>query len=56
MFSPSERSSRIAVTFAISVPSLVAFTVVAIVAGVIAAIAPARRASKLNVLAPLQYE
>jgi putative ABC transport system permease protein len=48
--------SRFGVTFAVSVPSLVAFTVVAIVAGLLAAIAPARRASKLNVLEALQYE
>jgi putative ABC transport system permease protein len=34
----------------------VAFTVVAIVAGILAAIAPARRASRLNVLDALQYE
>jgi len=48
--------SRFGVTFAVSVPSLVAFTVVAVVAGLLAAIAPARRASKLNVLSALQYE
>ncbi len=36
--------------------SLIIFTVVAIVAGVLAAIAPARRAAKLNVLRALQYE
>ena len=35
---------------------LVAFTIVAIVAGVLAAIVPARRAAKLNVLRALQYE
>jgi putative ABC transport system permease protein len=37
-------------------PSLVIFTIVAIVAGVLAAIAPARRAAKLNVLQALHYE
>jgi putative ABC transport system permease protein len=47
---------RFGVSFAVSVPSLVAFTVVAVVAGVLAAVAPARRASKLNVLTALQYE
>ena len=36
--------------------SLGGFTAVAIVAGIIAAIAPARRASRLNVLNALQYE
>lgn len=48
--------SRFGVTFEVSVASLVTFTLVAIVAGLIAAIAPARRASRLNVLAALQYE
>lgn len=48
--------ARFGVTFAVSVPSLAAFTVVAIVAGLLAAIFPARRASKLNVLSALQYE
>ena len=38
------------------VPSLVIFTLVAILAGVLAAIAPARRAAKLNVLRALHYE
>ena len=35
---------------------LVAFTIVAAIAGVLAAIVPARRAAKLNVLRALQYE
>jgi putative ABC transport system permease protein len=48
--------SRFGVTFEVSIASLVAFTVVAIVAGLLAAIAPARRASRLNVLSALQYE
>ncbi len=48
--------SRFGVTFSVSVESLVIFTVVAIAAGLVAAIAPARRASRLNVLAALQYE
>jgi putative ABC transport system permease protein len=34
----------------------VAFTIVAVIAGVLAAIVPARRAAKLNVLRALQYE
>ena len=38
------------------VPTLVAFTLVAIVAGMGAAIMPARRASRLNVLDALHYE
>ena len=35
---------------------LVAFTLLAVIAGVLAAIVPARRAAKLNVLRALQYE
>jgi putative ABC transport system permease protein len=38
------------------VGTLVVFTVVAILAGILAAIAPARRAARLNVLNALQYE
>jgi ABC-type lipoprotein release transport system permease subunit len=34
----------------------VAFTIVAAIAGLLAAIVPARRAAKLNVLRALQYE
>jgi putative ABC transport system permease protein len=37
-------------------PELAVFTLVAIVAGVLAAIAPARRASRIDVLSALQYE
>jgi putative ABC transport system permease protein len=44
------------VSFSLPVGSLIAFLVVAMVAGVIAAIGPARRASRLNVLNALQYE
>src|SRR3954452_18291285 len=44
------------VSFALPVGTLIAFLLVAIVAGVLAAILPARRASRLNVLAALQYE
>src|SRR5437764_1466865 len=44
------------VTFSVPVASLVIFTVAAMVAGILAAIAPARRASRLNVLEALQYE
>ena len=42
--------------FHLSIAPLIAFTVVAIVAGVLAAIPPARRASRLNVLSALHYE
>jgi putative ABC transport system permease protein len=44
------------VTFSVPVASLVVFAVAAMIAGVLAAIAPARRASRLNVLEALQYE
>jgi putative ABC transport system permease protein len=37
-------------------PSLAGFTVVAVLAGIGAAILPARRASRLNVLEAIQYE
>ena len=42
--------------YVIPAQSLVVFTIVAIVAGVLAAVAPARRAAKLNVLQALHYE
>jgi putative ABC transport system permease protein len=42
--------------FSVPVGGLVAFTIVAIVAGMLAAIGPARRAGRLNVLNALQYE
>ena len=48
--------SKYGVSFSLPVGTLVVFTVVAIIAGVLAAIAPARRASRLNVLNALQYE
>jgi len=44
------------VVFALPYKSLAAFVVVAILAGMLAAILPARRASRLNVLKALQYE
>jgi putative ABC transport system permease protein len=44
------------IVFAVPVPTLAVFVVVAILAGMLAAILPARRASRLNVLEALQYE
>jgi putative ABC transport system permease protein len=44
------------IVFAVPVGALTAFVVVAIAAGMLAAILPARRASRLNVLEALQYE
>ena len=48
--------SKFGVSFTLPVGTLVVFTLVAIFAGVLAAIAPARRAARLNVLNALQYE
>lgn len=48
--------SKYGVGLSLPVGELVAFTAVAIVAGVLAAIIPARRASRINVLNALQYE
>jgi putative ABC transport system permease protein len=42
--------------FSIPVQTLAAFTLVAVIAGIGAAILPARRASRLNVLDALHYE
>ena len=42
--------------FSIPVAPLAAFTLVAVIAGIGAAILPARRASRLNVLDALHYE
>jgi len=42
--------------FALPVGSLVAFVVIAVIAGMLAAIAPARRAARLDPLAALAYE
>jgi putative ABC transport system permease protein len=42
-------------TFQLPVGTLIAFIVIAVVAGTLAAIAPARRAAKLDVLEALQY-
>ena len=48
--------SKYGVGLSLPVTELVAFTTVAIVAGVLAAIIPSRRASRINVLEALQYE
>jgi len=48
--------SKYGIVFAVPYPSLAAFGGIAIVAGMLAAILPARRASRLNVLQALQYE
>jgi putative ABC transport system permease protein len=48
--------SQYDIAFSIPLPELVAFTIVAIFAGLAAAVTPARRASRLNVLDALHYE
>jgi putative ABC transport system permease protein len=52
----SSALSKYGLVFALPYKSLAAFVVVAILAGMLAAILPARRASRLNVLEALQYE
>ena len=44
------------ISFVVPYGSLVVFVIAAIAAGLLAAIAPARRASRLNVLRALHYE
>jgi putative ABC transport system permease protein len=44
------------VTFALSVVTILVFAIVAMIAGTLAAVLPARRASRLNVLQALHYE
>ena len=48
--------SQYGIVFAVPAGTLVVFVGVAILAGMLAAILPARRASRLNVLEALQYE
>ena len=48
--------SKYGPVFALPYKSLIAFVIVAILAGMLAAILLARRASRLNVLQALQYE
>jgi putative ABC transport system permease protein len=44
------------IVFSLPVFSLIVFAIAAIVVGILAAIFPARRAARLNVLEALQYE
>jgi putative ABC transport system permease protein len=48
--------SDIGVAFSVPGPALAVFALAAVVAGVLAAIFPARRAARLNVLEALHYE
>jgi putative ABC transport system permease protein len=52
----TEALAQFGVGFSLPIRTLVLFALIAIVAGVLAAILPARRASRLNVLEALQYE
>lgn len=44
------------IVFSLPVTSLIVFAVMTVVVGILAAIFPARRAARLNVLEALQYE
>jgi putative ABC transport system permease protein len=44
------------IVFSVPVGSLIVFAVVTVFVGILAAIFPARRAARLNVLQALQYE
>jgi putative ABC transport system permease protein len=44
------------VTFSLPLGPILAFAIVAMIAGTVAAVLPARRASRLNVLEALHYE
>jgi putative ABC transport system permease protein len=44
------------VAFSLPIKGLVIFAIVSVIAGVVAAVGPARRAGKLNVLRALQWE
>ena len=48
--------SQFEVKIAIPYVQLIIFAIVAIIVGILAAILPARRAARLNVLEALQYE
>jgi putative ABC transport system permease protein len=48
--------SQFDVRYAIPVPTIVLFACIAVIAGLVAALLPARRAARLNVLEALQYE
>jgi len=48
--------SDLDVAFVLPLGTVIVFAIVAAIAGVVAAVLPARRASRLNVLKALQYE
>jgi len=55
-FALTQALSMQGVTFSLPIEGIAIFTLVAVGAGTLAAILPARRAARLNVLAALQYE
>jgi putative ABC transport system permease protein len=44
------------ISFTVPIPTLIVFGIVAVIAGIVAAVLPARRASRLDVLSALAYE
>jgi putative ABC transport system permease protein len=48
--------SQFDLQFAVPTGWLIAFAIISVIVGILAAIAPARRAARLNVLRALQYE
>ena len=48
--------SQFDVRYSIPYRTLIVFAVIAVIAGLVAALLPARRAARLNVLEALQYE
>ena len=52
----TQGAPRVRRSFEIPWGQLVVFAIVAVIVGILAAIIPARRAAKLNVLRALQYE
>jgi putative ABC transport system permease protein len=52
----SQALSDQGLSFSLPILTLLLFAVVAVAAGILAAVVPARRAAHLNVLAALQYE
>ena len=52
----TRRSKCEGLVFSVPVGQLIVFVIVAVLAGILAAIFPARRAARLNVLQALQYE
>jgi putative ABC transport system permease protein len=52
----TEALSDEGIVFAVPWTTLIVFVIATVIAGILAAVLPARRASRLNVLEALQYE